>query len=181
MYRIISGKWKGRKISAPKNYDVRPTTDFAKEGLFNILGTTYDFHSIKVLDLFAGIGSISLEFCSRGVPSVTAVEMNRKHADFIKKTSLKLGGEDQLQVNQSEVFQFLQNTNLQTDIVFADPPFSWELKDYQSLHQSIFDKGIILPYGLLIIEHSQRISLSEFPNFETVRNYGNIGFSFFNV
>ncbi len=179
MYRIISGKWKGRRVVAPKNFEVRPTTDFAKEGLFNILNNRYDFPSIVVLDLFAGIGSISLEFCSRGVQQVTAVDQNLKHCQFIEKTGKDLGADEQLIVVCSEVGQFLQNNEKHFNIVFSDAPFDSEVEDYSHWVETIFEKEVLLPEGLLIVEHNSKLKLEEIPRFTESRKYGNITFSFF--
>ena len=126
MYRIISGRWKSKRISAPKNFDVRPTTDFAKEALFSIIENRFDFDEefISVLDLFAGIGSISLEFASRGCKDVTSVEMNPKHAAFINSTAAELDMSLQINVQRGDVFEYLKkNRNRKTyELVVADPP-----------------------------------------------------------
>jgi 16S rRNA (guanine(966)-N(2))-methyltransferase RsmD len=112
MFRIISGKWKAKKIAAPKNFDVRPTTDFAKEALFSILENKYDMQSISVLDLFAGIGSISLEFASRGCQDITSVEMNPKHTAFINSTASELDMALQINVQRGDVFDWLKNSEI---------------------------------------------------------------------
>ena len=132
MYRIISGKWKAKRISAPKNFDVRPTTDFAKEALFSILANRHEVEFCSVLDLFAGIGSISLEFASRDCKDVTAVEMNPKHAAFINSTAAELEMALQINVQRGDVFEWLKKnrTKKTFDIVFADPPFELEEKKY---------------------------------------------------
>jgi 16S rRNA (guanine(966)-N(2))-methyltransferase RsmD len=131
MYRIISGKWKAKRISAPKNFDVRPTTDFAKEALFSILANRYDVEFCSVLDLFAGIGSITLELASRDCQDITAVEMNPKHAAFINSTASELEMALQINVQRGDVFEWLKKNRTKKlyDIVFADPPFELEEKN----------------------------------------------------
>ena len=137
MYRIISGKWKSKRIAAPKNFEVRPTTDFAKEALFSIIENRYnlDLASSSVLDLFAGIGSISLEFASRGCNDVNSVEMNAKHSGFIHATAAELEMGMQVKVHRGDVFEFLKkNRNRKSyEIVVADPPFDMEEKKYDEL------------------------------------------------
>ena len=135
MYRIISGKWKAKKIAAPKNFDVRPTTDFAKEALFSILENTYDMQSVSVLDLFAGIGSISFEFASRGCQDITSVEMNPKHTSFLNSTASELGFSLQVNVQRGDVFDWLKKfrNKKSFEIVFSDAPFEMEEKKYQEI------------------------------------------------
>ena len=166
MYRIIAGKWKAKKIAAPRNFDVRPTTDFAKEALFSILENTYDMQSISVLDLFAGIGSISLEFASRGCQDVTSVEMNPKHTSFINATASELGMSLQVNTQRGDVFDWLKKfrNNKSYEIVFADAPFETEEKKYQELLSLVLKNKYLKPNGILIIEHQSRLKLDH-PNF----------------
>ena len=144
MYRIISGRWKAKKIAAPKHFDVRPTTDFAKEALFSIIENRYDLSFCAVLDLFAGIGSISLEFASRGCENITAVEMNAKHTAFINQTAADLDMALQVNVQRADVYDWLKkNRNKkQYDIVFADAPFdSTDEKKYHELISLVLNNG----------------------------------------
>lgn len=173
--RIVSGTHRGRIIKPPKNLPVRPTTDIAKESLFNILNNLICFEDLKVLDLFAGTGSISFEFSSRGCKEVTAVEQNFKCVNFIKKTSdqLNMGG---IKVVQANTFSFLK-TSLQYDLIFADPPY--DIGRYEELTNLILNNNILAKEGLLIIEHPAEIQLSHFPGFSQLRNYGKVHFSFF--
>lgn len=180
MYRIISGKWKAKKIAAPKNFDVRPTTDFAKEALFSILENKYDMQSISVLDLFAGIGSISLEFASRGCQDVTSVEMNPKHTAFINSTASDLDMALQINVQRGDVFDWLKKfrNKKSFEIVFADAPFETEEKKYQEMISLVLNNKYLKPNGVFILEHQSRLKLSH-PNLIDTRKYGNVSFSFF--
>ncbi|WP_226063945.1 RsmD family RNA methyltransferase [Kaistella polysaccharea] len=182
MYRIISGQWKAKRISAPKNFDVRPTTDFAKEALFSILENRYrlDFASISVLDLFAGIGSLSLEFASRACSDVTSVEMNPKHAAFINSTAAELDMSLQISAQRADVFEYLKkNRNRKTyDLIVADPPFETEENKYQELISLILNNNYLKEEGVFILEHQSRTKLQH-PNLTDTRRYGNVSFSFF--
>ncbi|UOE41510.1 RsmD family RNA methyltransferase [Chryseobacterium suipulveris] len=181
MYRIISGKWKSKRISAPKNFEVRPTTDFAKEALFSIIENRYDMEAefISVLDLFAGIGSISLEFASRGCNDVTSVEMNPKHAAFINSTAAELEMAIQVNVQRADVFDYLKkNRNHKTyDLLVADPPFDTEEKKYNELISLVLNNKFLKPNGIFVLEHQSRTKLSH-PNILETRKYGNVSFSF---
>ncbi len=182
MYRIISGKWKAKRISAPKNFDVRPTTDFAKEALFSMIENRFgfDIEYISVLDLFAGIGSISLEFSSRGCNDVTSVEMNAKHAAFINSTASELDMQLQINVQRADVYQYLKkNRNHKTyDLVVADPPFETDEKKYQELISLVLNNKFLKENGVFILEHQSRTKLQH-PNLLDTRKYGNVSFSFF--
>jgi 16S rRNA (guanine(966)-N(2))-methyltransferase RsmD len=181
MYRIIAGRWKAKKIAAPKNFDVRPTTDFAKEALFSILENKYDMQSIAALDLFAGIGSISLEFASRGCKDVTSVEMNPKHTSFINSTASELDMSLQINVQRGDVFDWLKKfrNRKSFEIVFSDAPFEMEEKKYYELISLVLNNKYLKQNGVLIIEHQSRMKFDH-PNYVETRKYGNIGFSFFN-
>lgn len=174
--RIISGAYKGRRLSAPTNITTRPTTDFAKEGLFNLLNNKIDFEGIEVLDLFAGIGGISYEFVSRGCKSVVAVETGQIQINFIRKVCAELKI-DNLFINKMDVFKFVKNCHKQFDIVFADPPY--EHKDFETIPDMIFANDILKTSGLFILEHSSKFSFENHPNFDEHRHYGNVNFSFF--
>ncbi|WP_312076632.1 RsmD family RNA methyltransferase [Chryseobacterium sp.] len=180
MYRIISGKWKAKKIAAPKHFDVRPTTDFAKEALFSILENTYDMQSISVLDLFAGIGSITLEFASRGCSDITSVEMNPKHTSFINSTASELDMSLQISTQRGDVFDWLKKfrNNKSYEIVFSDAPFEMEEKKYYELISLVLNNKYLKENGILVVEHQSRLKFDH-PNFVDTRKYGNVSFSFF--
>ena len=182
MYRIISGRWKSKRISAPKNFEVRPTTDFAKEALFSIIENrfSFDIGSSAVLDLFAGIGSISLEFASRGCQNVTSVEMNPKHAAFINSTAAELDMSLQINVQRADVFDYLKkNRNRKLhEIIVADPPFETDEKKYNELISLVLNNAFLKENGIFILEHQSRMKL-EHPNLLDTRKYGNVSFSFF--
>lgn len=182
MYRIISGQWKAKRISAPKNFDVRPTTDFAKEALFSIIENRFrfDFGSISVLDLFAGIGSLSLEFTSRDCKDLTSVEMNAKHASFISTTSRELEMDSQINVIRADVFEYLKkNRNRKTyELIVADPPFEMEVPKYEELISLVLNNNYLKENGVFILEHQSRTKLQH-PNLTDTRKYGNVSFSFF--
>ncbi|MBQ7773645.1 MAG: RsmD family RNA methyltransferase [Bacteroidales bacterium] len=174
--RIIGGDLKGKNILPPANYGARPTTDFAKEGLFNILINEYDIEELSVLDLFSGTGSISLEFASRGCQDIVSVEMNPMHARFIKQvaTAYKVKG---MQVVRHNVFDFLNICTKKFDIIFADPPYSIEGLD--TIPDKIFEKGLLLPDGYLILEHPGTYNFEGHQYFVKEKKYGNVHFSFF--
>ncbi|PCJ80585.1 MAG: 16S rRNA (guanine(966)-N(2))-methyltransferase RsmD [Flavobacteriales bacterium] len=174
--RIISGKYKGRRIVAPKNLPVRPTTDFAKEGLFNIIGNHFYFEELHVLDLFAGTGNITYEFASRGAKEVNAVDVNAKCMFFIKKTSTQLGLEN-LKIYRASAFTFIKRCKHQYDVIFADPPY--DMKEIEKLPDVIFEKNLLKENGWLIIEHSGFVDLSGNARFKEKRSYGSVNFSIF--
>ncbi len=174
--RIISGHNRGRKITPPKNLPVRPTTDFAKEGLFNILANKVDFEELKVLDLFAGTGNISFEFASRGALFIKAVDINNHCVEFIQKTATDLKFQN-LRSFKSNVFQYLNNSVETFDVVFADPPY--DLEDSVHIPDLVFDNELLNDDGILIVEHSRNLSFIEHQNFIEHRKYGNVNFSFF--
>lgn len=177
--RIISGKWKGRRLSAPTNLPTRPTTDFAKEALFNILNHRIYLDEIKVLDLFAGIGSMSLEFASRGAQKIVSVEENSKCVQFIEETKIKLEA-DNIDVLKKDVFQYLANEKLEKfDVIFADPPFDLPKDDYFKIIQLVFENDFLEDDGIFVLEHSQFIQFEQHENFQEHKKYGNVHFSFF--
>jgi 16S rRNA (guanine(966)-N(2))-methyltransferase RsmD len=175
--RIISGKHRSRRISAPKDLPVRPTTDLAKESLFNILNNDYYFDEIKVLDLFAGIGSISLEFASRECQDITAVDNHSGCVRFIESTAASLEMDMAINVRKADAFDFIQNTRESYDIIFCDPPFSMD--DIDQLPVQIMDRDLLNEDGILIVEHGPKTNLEELPFFTGMRKYGNIRFSMF--
>ncbi len=174
--RIVSGKYKGRHIKPPKNFKARPTTDFAKENLFNILNNILDFTGITVLDLFSGTGSISYEFASRECISVISVESNYRHNNFIKKTIDELGI-NQITAYKSDAFRYVKSCNTKFDVVFADPPY--DLKEIELIPDFIFDNGILNANALLIVEHGDKTDFSKHPKFKELRKYGGVNFSIF--
>lgn len=175
--RIIGGTHRGRRINPPSNFKARPTTDFAREGLFNILNNRVDFESIDVLDLFAGTGSISYEFASRGVKSVHLVEKDIKHISGIKKI-LKDMDLQNVRPIHIDVKAYLKTCSIKYDIVFADPPY--ELSWLQELPDIVTQAGIIKEGGVFILEHPRDISFTNHKLFFEHRNYGGVNFSFFN-
>lgn len=176
--RIVSGTYKGRLIKPPKNFKARPTTDFAKENLFNILNNNFDFTELDVLDLFSGTGSISYEFASRGCKSVVSIESNFKHQIFIKKTIEELGLEN-LKSIKSDAFRYVKSCTKKFDIIFADPPY--DLKEMELIPDFIFGHEILQNNGWLIVEHGDKTNLSKHKHFKEVRKYGGVNFSIFEV
>tara|TARA_R110002072_G_scaffold15884_3_gene63085 strand:- start:306 stop:902 length:597 start_codon:yes stop_codon:yes gene_type:complete len=174
--RIISGAHKGKRISAPKKLPVRPTTDMAKESLFNILNNQFYFDEVKVLDLFSGTGNISYEFSSRGCTDIIAVDSSKACVSFIDKMSDEMESTGLFPV-LSDVKTFVLKDFNSYDIIFADPPYDFE--DYEELINLIFEKKLLKKEGLLIMEHQTRSDLSHIPNFQSSRKYGNVRFSFF--
>lgn len=178
--RIISGSFRGKKITAPSNLPVRPTTDFAKEALFNVLNNHYHFDEVSVLDLFAGIGSISWEFASRGSHRIVSVDQDSGCVKFLSETAKGLNVEDRMTVVRNDVFQFLKrNTYGSFDIIFADPPFAFTQEDYDQLVVLIKENNWLNEGGELVVEHSSTIKYEQHPNLLQTRKYGNVHFSFF--
>ncbi len=174
--RIIGGRLKGKFILPPNGYKARPTTDFAKEGLFNILNNEYEFEDLKVLDLFGGTGAISYEFASRGASRVYCVEMLPMHASFIKSQAAKFGL-DNLTVVHHNVFDFLEICHEKFDIIFADPPYAIEGLD--TIPDKVFSHDILHPGCYFILEHPDTYNFKEHPYFVKEKSYGNVHFSFF--
>lgn len=175
--RIISGLYKSRKIIAPKNLPVRPTTDMAKESLFNIINNLYYFDEISVLDLFAGTGNISYEFASRGTEQITCVDQNFGCVKFINQTAEKF--EMPIQTIKSDVFKFLEKTTIKANIIFADPPYNFDDNQFSKIPELIFQNDLLLDGGILIVEHSKHTNLSNIENYAYSKNYGGNVFSFF--
>lgn len=177
--RIIGGSHKGRRIQAPANLPVRPTTDMAKEALFNILHNHYDFEGLKVLDLFAGIGSLSYEFAVRDAAEVHSVELNPRCVSFITETTRKLNLKN-LFVIRANVFTYLsRGGGKKFDIIFADPPY--DLEGIESIPDLVMEKEMLAENGWLIIEHPAEIDFSQHPNLDQHRKYGKVNFSMFSV
>lgn len=177
--RIISGKLKGKRIIAPKNLPVRPTTDMAKESLFNILNNLYYFDNISVIDLFSGTGNISYEFASRGTENIYAIDGSFHCVKFIHKTAKDLG----LPINayKNDVFKFLEKTSITADIIFADPPYDMDISEFLKIATIVFKRNLLNDQGLLIIEHSKYMDLSEQEFFSYAKKYGGSVFSFFEI
>jgi 16S rRNA (guanine(966)-N(2))-methyltransferase RsmD len=174
--RIISGSLRGRRIHPPSGLPVRPTTDFAREALFNVLNNILDFETTRVLDLFAGTGSISFEFISRGCPEVTAVDQHPRCTGFIYKTARELGIQN-LQAIKANAFTFAAKPRGAWDLVFADPPY--DLPQLPSLPALILEGNILADGGLFILEHPGKYSFESQPGFDQHRKYGEVNFSFF--
>ena len=175
--RIISGTYGGRRIQPPANMPhTRPTTDIAKEGLFNILQNKLDFEELTTLDLFGGTGCISYELASRGVPDLTIVEMDNKMYDFIKKTAEELKLEN-FKVIKSEVFNFINSCANKYDFIFAGPPYG--LTSIDDLPLRIFENGLLNNGGRFILEHTPRNDYRKFDHYVSERNYGTTIFSTF--
>ncbi len=174
--RIIGGKLKGKTILPPAGYKARPTTDFAREALFNILDNEYEFDDLKVLDLFGGTGAVSYEFASRGVGRVYCVEMSRENASFIKTEAQRLGLGNVTMVRDN-VFDFLNVCHEKFDIVFADPPYA--IEGLETIPDRIFEKDILHPDCYFILEHGPGHDFSSHPHFFKQRSYGKVHFTFF--
>jgi len=174
--RIIGGSLRGLRLNPPKNLPVRPTTDLAKEALFNILQNQIAFEDIKVLDLFSGTGNISLEFASRGAPQVVSVDRGIQCVRYLKDMA-RQHGLGSIKVHKDDVFKYLQHETDQFDLIFADPPY--DLNRIPDLPKIIFEKEMLLPGGLLIVEHQSMQNLSNHPTFVEQRKYGHSSFSFF--
>ena len=172
--RIISGKYKRKKIIPPKQLKLRPTTDRAKEGIFNIITNKYDITKISILDLYSGTGNISYEFFSRGCSKLTAVDINYKSTEFIRKTKEELNMNINI-INKNSI-DFLKENTDRYDIIFADPPYKYN--NYQELIQKILEQDILNNNGIFILEHGSNMKL--FDNTIEVRKYGNVFFSIFN-
>jgi len=172
----VGGSLKGRRFHPPRGLPVRPTTDFSKESIFNILNNRFDFESIRALDLFAGTGSISYELASRGCRNITAVESDRNCCRFIRKTLDELGI-DVIEIEQEDVFSFLRNCSDRFDLIFADPPYTVENLD--ELITLIFDNKLLSQGGWFILEHEPKLSFENHPCFAQKRKYSSSVFSFF--
>ncbi|MDR5590448.1 RsmD family RNA methyltransferase [Christiangramia sp. SM2212] len=175
--RIISGTHKGRRIIAPSKLPVRPTTDVAKEALFNILNNNYHISNLSIVDLFSGTGNIAYEFAARGAENITSVDGNYDCVKFIKKTSAEL--DFPITTIKSDVFKYLEKAPVKADIIFADPPYNFEDEKFARIAELVFEKEMLNEDGQLIIEHSKHTDLSELNNFIESRKYGSSVFSFF--
>lgn len=174
--RVVAGQYKGRRFDIPRTFKARPTTDFAKENIFNVLNGYVDFAGTAALDLFAGTGSISLELLSRGCRPVVSVEADREHAAFIRKCMEKTGTKDNILI-RGDVFRFLKSCRSRFGVIFADPPYS--LPDIAALPRLILESRLLDTDGILVFEHGQRNDFSDEPCFIERRTYGSVNFSLF--
>lgn len=177
--RIIRGKYKTRKYGIPKKFPSRPTTDFAKEGLFNVLSHQMVLDDLTILDLCAGTGSISIEFLSREAGNVVAVDQNYNCVKHIQTMAEKFECTDDLIVYKQEMLKFLEKTTQKFDLIFADPPYDYD--NHQRIAELVFERGLLEEGGLLIIEHGKQTDLSAITHFDISRTYGNVHFSFFHT
>ena len=174
--RIIGGSLKGRRITPPADYKARPTTDFAREGLFNVLNNEYEFEGLTVIDLFGGTGAISFEFASRGARMVHCIEMLPENASFIRSTASKFALEN-VNVVRYNVFEFLDICRVKADLIFADPPYA--LEGLETIPDRVFAKDILNDGCYFILEHPDSFSFRDHPFFVKEKKYANVHFSFF--
>jgi len=175
--RIIRGELKSRRFSLPKNFPSRPTTDFAKEGLFNMLENRISLDELEILDLCSGTGNISFEFLSREAGRVIAVDRDYNCVKFIQKIATDFNVIKNLEVVKMDILQFLNKTNKTFDLIFSDPPY--DVKFHKEIADLVFSRNLLKEDGVLIIEHSKYTKMETVDNFEMVRSYGNVCFSFF--
>jgi 16S rRNA (guanine(966)-N(2))-methyltransferase RsmD len=174
--RIITGIYKGRHFDIPRSFNARPTTDFAKENIFNVLMQYVDFEDAQALDLFSGTGSISLELVSRGCRQVVSVEMDRDHHRFIQECLKKLNTDKCVPI-RGDVFRFLKSCRQQYDFIFADPPYA--LKELPQIPDIIFERQLLTEEGLFVFEHGKDYDFSAHPHFLEHRSYGSVNFTLF--
>jgi 16S rRNA (guanine966-N2)-methyltransferase len=174
--RIVSGVYKGKRLYPGKSFRARPTTDFAKENLFNVLNNYFNFEELEVLDLFSGTGSISYEFASRGCRAVDSVESNTRYHAFIQKTASELELQ-QLSAIRADVFRFLKHITRDYDLIFADPPF--DMKELDQLPRLILSRNLLKQGGWFILEHGRGHDFSAHLQFREIRKYGSVHFSIF--
>ncbi len=174
--RIIAGTLKGRRLNPPANLPVRPTTDMARESLFNILNNYVDYEECSVMDLFAGTGAVSIEFVSRGAREVTSIDINNSCTEYIKSAARSFGIEN-IHVVRADVFDLLKRATMKFDIVFADPPYA--LKDLPNLPDMVIASDVLNDDGIFILEHPKEFSFEGHPHFWQHRIYGKVNFTFF--
>ena len=174
--RIITGQFKGRHFDIPRTFKARPTTDFAKENIFNVLNGYIDFDGITALDLFAGTGSISLELVSRGCKEVVSVEKDRDYARFIAECMKKINAENDILI-RGDVFRFLKSCHQKFDLIFADPPYA--LPELDTLPDLVFEHDLLTADGVFVFEHGKHNDFSAHPRFKEHRSYGSVNFSIF--
>lgn len=176
--RIITGLYKGRHFDIPRTFKARPTTDFAKENIFNVLNGYIDFDDTTALDLFAGTGSITLELISRGCREVVSVEKDRDHSRFIAECVKKLGVDNNILI-RGDVFRFLKTCHQKFDFIFADPPYA--LPELETIPDLVLKNGLLADDGIFVFEHGKQNDFSEHPNFKEHRSYGSVNFSIFGL
>ncbi|MCQ2056766.1 MAG: RsmD family RNA methyltransferase [Bacteroidaceae bacterium] len=174
--RVISGIYRHRHFEVPRTFSARPTTDFAKENLFNVLANRIDFEDATALDLFSGTGSISIELVSRGCTKVVSVEKEPVHYNFICQVMEKVGTKACLPI-KGDVFKYIANCNTQFDFIFADPPY--QLENLADIPDLIFQNSLLAPDGIFVLEHGKGNDFSSHPRFTDRRTYGSVNFSFF--
>lgn len=177
--RIISGKFKGRRIFPPKNLPVRPTTDMSKEALFNVLNNHFSFEGLKILDLFSGTGNISFEFASRGSDNITSVDADFGCVKFIKQIAEEY--DFNIAAMRSDVFKFLEKNTNSYDIIFADPPYALDQKTFENIVTLVFQQELLREDGMMVIEHSKYTKLDHMIHFSFKKSYGGSIFSFFEI
>lgn len=175
--RIIGGEFRGRRFTPPAKTPARPTTDIAKEGLFNTLTNMIDLEDIKTCDLFGGTGSISYELASRGAGDLTLIEQDRGNINFIKRTVSELGVVDKFNIIKGEVFRFMKQSTEQYDFIFAGPPYA--LQSIDEIPVLLFEKEMLAPNGIFVLEHTPRNDYQQHPRFLKMKNYGTTVFSYF--
>ena len=177
--RIITGKYKGRRFDIPHTFKARPTTDFAKENIFNVLGGYIDFEGCRALDLFAGTGSISLELLSRGCSHVVSIELDRGHARFISECVRKIGADNHTLL-RTDVLRYLKKASAAAgtfNLIFADPPYA--LPQLPEIPDLVLNSGLLADGGIFVFEHGQKNSFADHPRFAGHRAYGSVNFSLF--
>lgn len=175
--RIITGQFKGRRFDIPRTFKARPTTDFAKENIFNVLTGYIDLEGTRALDLFAGTGSISLELLSRGCSQVVSIEADRDHARFISQCVAKLGVSNHALI-RGDVFRFLKNPSQPAfSFIFADPPYA--LPNLATIPDLVLQSGLLAPDGVFVFEHGKQNDFSDHPRYREHRAYGSVNFTLF--
>ncbi|MFV8328100.1 RsmD family RNA methyltransferase [Flavobacterium sp. ZS1P14] len=177
--RIISGKYKGRRIFPPKGLPVRPTTDMSKEALFNVLNNHFSFEGLKILDLFSGTGNISFEFASRGSTPITSVDADFGCVKFIKQIASEY--DFNIAATKSDVFPYLERCKTSYDIIFADPPYALDQNTFEKIIELVFEKELLNDEGMMVIEHSKYTKLDHMIHFSFKKSYGGSIFSFFEI
>lgn len=175
--RIVGGDFSGRRFSPPTGIPARPTTDVAKEGLFNTIQNMIELEGIKTCDLFGGTGSISYELASRGAAELVLIERDQQSINFIKKIVKELGIEDKIQIIRGDVFKFMKQSKEQYNFIFAGPPYA--LQNIDDLPLLVFEKNMLAPGGIFVLEHTPRNDYQQHPHFTKMKNYGTTIFTFF--
>ena len=177
--RIIRGFLKSRRFTPPKNFPSRPTTDYAKEGLFNVLENSFSLQNLEILDLCAGTGNISYEFASREAGNIITVDTNYNCCKFIQNMVSEHNLGDAIQVVKSDIRDYIRRCERKFDLIFADPPY--EISFYEEFVTDILSKNMLHENGVLIVEHGKQTNLSHLLGYDKTKNYGNVNFSFFNA